>query len=438
MPAFAVVAPALWPGAVPDVTRVTLPAAFELTNWTAQVLPARENARSFTDIAVLIWVAASTFLLLRYLWGWLRLRAAVASARPIPLAGSRVWITLALGPAVVGVFRPRIMIPRWVLSLGQERQRMIVRNEQEHLSAGDHWLLALAPLWAALFPWNLSLWWQLRRLRLSVELDCDARVIRAGVPAHEYGALLLEVAGGRPFVPALVTLSERGIFLERRLRAMSRLEHTNGWARKALLLVPGLVAVLAALLIMVPATRPVLAQRPLAMQQQPDPVFVVDGVLATSGRRIDAVVERIVGIEHLSEAAALARFGEVARGGAILITTSNESSRVQANRPLASMRRPTREVIEAVTVFKNMIDVSVRVREPSSFASFASVVVVNHVILEGTALRQFGSINPKEILRIEVVNGDAALLRFGERAARHGAIVLTVRANYFDGVRLAR
>jgi hypothetical protein len=41
-------------------------------------------------------------------------------------------------------------------------------------------VLGVALLVAVLVPWNLPVWRQLRRLRLAMEVDCDARVLRGG------------------------------------------------------------------------------------------------------------------------------------------------------------------------------------------------------------------------------------------------------------------
>ena len=57
-------------------------------------------------------------------------------------------------------------------------------------------MLALAQLALLVMPWNLALWWQIRRLRVAVELDCDARVLRSG-DVRFYGDLLLDVARPR-------------------------------------------------------------------------------------------------------------------------------------------------------------------------------------------------------------------------------------------------
>ncbi|HUH12825.1 MAG TPA: carboxypeptidase regulatory-like domain-containing protein, partial [Longimicrobiales bacterium] len=75
---------------------------------------------------------------------------------------------------------------------------------------------------AAALPWNPALWWQLRRLRLAVEVDCDARVLGLLPDRARYGHLLLAVgarASARPFAAAALT--EPRSFLEERIRAMT-------------------------------------------------------------------------------------------------------------------------------------------------------------------------------------------------------------------------
>jgi beta-lactamase regulating signal transducer with metallopeptidase domain len=109
-------------------------------------------------------------------------------------AGAPVIITDTLGPATVGVWRSRVVLPRWVLALPDVQRRYIVRHEEEHRRSHDTMLLFLASLPAILIPWNLALWWQLRRLRLAVEMDCDTRVVSALGDAQAYGRMLLAVA----------------------------------------------------------------------------------------------------------------------------------------------------------------------------------------------------------------------------------------------------
>lgn len=134
--------------------------------------------------------------------------------------GVPVDVTDALGPATIGVLRPRVLLPRWVLGLPAADRAYIVHHEAEHRRTHDATLLCLAALPAILFPWNLPLWWQLRRLHDAVEMDCDRRVVaRLGDP-RAYGRVLLSVASGVVPGPRLqLGLLGRGM-LERRLATL--------------------------------------------------------------------------------------------------------------------------------------------------------------------------------------------------------------------------
>jgi beta-lactamase regulating signal transducer with metallopeptidase domain len=70
-------------------------------------------------------------------------------------------------------------------------------------------------------PWNPALWWQVRRLCLAVELDCDNRVVKALGDAPAYGELLLKVAQAASRGPRLQPAFLGGMgSLERRLTAL--------------------------------------------------------------------------------------------------------------------------------------------------------------------------------------------------------------------------
>jgi hypothetical protein len=126
------------------------------------------------------------------------------------------------GPAVIGFLNPRIVMPVWALSADASTRRMMLRHELEHLRAGDSRLLVAAALLVALVPWNLALMFMVRRLRLAIEIDCDARVIRSLGAAREYAVMLL-AAGERYTAPltASALLFERGAQLELRIDAMT-------------------------------------------------------------------------------------------------------------------------------------------------------------------------------------------------------------------------
>jgi hypothetical protein len=89
---------------------------------------------------------------------------------------------------------PCVVLPEWFDELSEGERRVVLGHEVEHLRARDPaWLLAGTVL-VALLPWNLALWWMLRRFHLAIELDCDQRLLSRGTSAGQYGRALLAVA----------------------------------------------------------------------------------------------------------------------------------------------------------------------------------------------------------------------------------------------------
>jgi bla regulator protein BlaR1 len=186
--------------------------------------------------AVSAWVGgpASQDLLLKRAWMALSaamLLALAASAVALLLrkrrwpqqmvAGASVYVAPDAGPAVVGLLRPRIVLPAWLASAPPQQQALVVAHEQAHVTARDPQLLTVAMCLLVLMPWNLPLWWQLRRLRHAIEVDCDARVLRAGHDLQHYGAALIDVGQRQSgFIGAVAAMAESRSFLEQRIRIM--------------------------------------------------------------------------------------------------------------------------------------------------------------------------------------------------------------------------
>lgn len=167
------------------------------------------------------WSAMSALALVTLTIGWLQLRRRLRFATDDQVGGVNVSISHDVGPAVVGIVRPRIVIPRWLLQQDATTQRIVLTHEREHLSAQDIRVLGGALLVAVLIPWNLPVWWQLRRLRFAMEVDCDSRVLRGGQSRSMYSAVLLNVATHLvPLRAAAAGLSESSSSLERRIRIM--------------------------------------------------------------------------------------------------------------------------------------------------------------------------------------------------------------------------
>jgi beta-lactamase regulating signal transducer with metallopeptidase domain len=139
------------------------------------------------------------------------------------MAGTAVYISEDSGPAVVGFLRPHIVVPRWLTSLSPDEQELVIAHERSHLGAYDTQLLTIAVCLLACMPWNLMLWWQLRRLRLAIEIDCDARVLSLGYPVARYSETLIAI-GERQSASYAMTMAGYGSksFLEQRIHHMLR------------------------------------------------------------------------------------------------------------------------------------------------------------------------------------------------------------------------
>src|SRR5947199_401937 len=130
-----------------------------------------------SSVAALLVLAAAAARLVALRRRW---RTALVDGRSVLLADD-------VGPAVAGLWPPRVVIPAWALNLTQTQRRLMLAHEDEHVRARDPWLLAAGTAALVLAPWNLALWWLSQRLRLAVEMDCDARVLAREGDAPAYG-----------------------------------------------------------------------------------------------------------------------------------------------------------------------------------------------------------------------------------------------------------
>lgn len=244
-------------------------------------IPEQSALRRFDESLPALWVLLSAGVTVFTFLGAARVQRMRAGWRDTQIQGTRVLLSADVGPAAVGLADPQIVIPKWVLDENPETQRLILAHEQEHLWAGDTQLRFWLRMWALAFPWNLALWWQLKRLDLAVELDCDRRVLqRMPEKRRAYGGLLLDVGGrksGLSVFSGSVALSERASLLERRLEdLMWRVPKGRGAKAAAL---TGLATGVIVLACMAPGpegegvVEPPLADRPNGMELSSMPSF---------------------------------------------------------------------------------------------------------------------------------------------------------------------
>jgi beta-lactamase regulating signal transducer with metallopeptidase domain len=192
-----------------------------------------------------VWLATSMVLLAALVLSGALLYWRKRSWTQGSLCGTPVLVAADVGPAVVGLLRPGIVIPTWLLAESAERQRFVLAHEQSHLDAGDPHLVSIALCLLVAMPWNLPLWWQFHRLRRAIEVDCDARVLRSGSAVVDYCETLIEVGQHHSrSIGAVAAMSESGSFLEQRIKIM--LLKPGKWARLSALAMIGVSVCVAA------------------------------------------------------------------------------------------------------------------------------------------------------------------------------------------------
>jgi TonB family protein len=114
----------------------------------------------------------------------------------------------------------RVVLPEWLLLLDPSLRALVLRHEEEHRRARDPFVVVGAAILVALVPWNVALWWQRRRLRLAIEVDCDGRVLSVHPRTEHYGLLLLAIAQRQSQSALVAALTEHTTDLEWRINAM--------------------------------------------------------------------------------------------------------------------------------------------------------------------------------------------------------------------------
>jgi beta-lactamase regulating signal transducer with metallopeptidase domain len=196
---------------------------------------AAETAIRLTDsVLPVVWLLSTIVLLVALAIGQRRFRLERTKAREANIGGHDVLLTEHLGPAVAGIRRPVVFVPRWVLALDVTSQQLLLTHELEHVKQRDTSLLLFGAVTAAITPWNPVVWWMVRRLRLAVEQDCDARVLATHPGVRRYADLLLTAASRHGLASRLLAahFGEYTSDLVRRIEAMTSRTNTP-WRRIA-------------------------------------------------------------------------------------------------------------------------------------------------------------------------------------------------------------
>src|SRR5205807_9649646 len=99
------------------------------------------HPRSTPNVLLVSWAIASGALLLLLALVHLRYSRLRRRWPRAEISGATVRVSANYGPGVIGVARPEIVVPRWLLHRPASEQAIVITHEREHLRAGDPLLL---------------------------------------------------------------------------------------------------------------------------------------------------------------------------------------------------------------------------------------------------------------------------------------------------------
>jgi Zn-dependent protease with chaperone function len=227
--------------AVPDAdapaSTIPRPRDLELAAPVSAAAPAVDTLGLGLAAIYLLGVAAvGTTVLARLRRGRL---AARTEARH-EIAGTVTYLHDSLGPMIVGLRHPRVVLPRgFIDSVDREVLTAVVRHELAHIHHRDGWVAVLLALACALAWPIVPVWIAAARIRLAMELRADADALHgmAEPTVRGYRRLLLELATQRWHGPRVGVGLGPIDGLRTRLAAM-KLVPRSTWAVQLLFTVP--------------------------------------------------------------------------------------------------------------------------------------------------------------------------------------------------------
>ncbi|MCC6244906.1 MAG: TonB-dependent receptor plug domain-containing protein [Gemmatimonadaceae bacterium] len=424
-------------------TAATAPIS-RITTWTDAQLQ-RVPVPVHRGIA-LLWLSASIAMLGVFGVSYVRMRRRVQQWPVHHVGDIAAHIAPSTGPAVIGVAPSEIILPSWLLARPEAEQRAVVMHEQEHVRAGDPWLLLVGCVAVAVMPWHPVLWYALNRLRLAIEVDCDRRVLRRGIPAASYGALLIDLSAMRSSLPsAMPAFSCSGSYLERRLRAMTSRPMRFAGSRRIVGATLALGAIVTACESKLPTSAEIEGMNAATAAATAGKVAFVEERLASyivDGKPVSAEVAKAIPAGQISEVE-IVRRGDGNSGviklrtkaGTPVDVSSLAKGEVVLESPSVSVLRKSGTPggdtgyvelrIDTATVNgRSVIEGPITMRATNVDKSFDGLLVVDGVITDVTKLK---SIAPESIKSVNVLKGASAQALSGSRGA-NGVIQITTKA----------
>ena len=198
-----------------------LPIGAESSLPTASVPAETGGSSVFAQVIATLWLVGVAVLILYAVWSFVRLHLTVREAVRHP---GGYWVSDRIGtPCLVGLFRPRIVLP---VGIDEGDVPYILAHEKAHQARLDPWRKLIAYGVCAVFWFQPLLWAAYFLFQRDVEFACDERALR-GIGADldrrkRYARALLN--GSSPRLPDKARLVRPLMFggyqVQRRVRSV--------------------------------------------------------------------------------------------------------------------------------------------------------------------------------------------------------------------------
>lgn len=391
------------------------PASLALVQTSLHSVEQRVPA-SAVPYVLALWALATLVVALSFVAVYARVRRARRGWPVVELHDQRVRIAPTIGPLVLGIVRPEIIVPRWVLDRSREEQRVILAHETAHVEARDPVLLTVVCALVALVPWNPGFWLMLSRLRLAIEVDCDTRVLRGGVSARSYSSLLVDVAErATPLRLAVTALADDSSHLHQRILAMHPRRPSHPFLRGVSVALIGVAALLAAC----EAKMPTAAQldrmdarsaegsaRSLGLVSDSSVKWFVNGVATSADAAKQIVADSIAAVE----------VNKVEGGSRIHITTKSGARVASATNDAGLALRPR------IGARDDTLGAALR-SAAAERQGTTPILIVDDVRAELSALK---TIDRARIATVNILKGASAVSLYGPDA-KYGVILVRMK-----------
>jgi beta-lactamase regulating signal transducer with metallopeptidase domain len=164
-------------------------------------------------------------------------------------------------PAVAGIFRHVVLMPRTALAWSRERWRLVLLHELAHVARRDCLASAVAQLACAMHWFDPLAWLARNRLRRERERAADEDVLAAGISASDYAAHLLAIASSARVgeIPGALGMTAKPSELAERIEALVARDQPVA-ASPALL--PAIIAAVSVTALLVACTGPRSSPQP--------------------------------------------------------------------------------------------------------------------------------------------------------------------------------